>query len=87
MKKFLTLCMFAIVSCVHVETIRYPDGWLVYITCKYSQSYCYQEADIRCPNGYTVDKAGGKRDIVVTGVNGNIGAAPTYNGYLLVKCQ
>ena len=68
--------------------VRGPDGqtWLS-ITCRRSQTECYEKAGEECPNGYEVASNSGGSSMHAFVAGGTLYAGRRYDGEMLVKCK
>ena len=65
-------------------------GWIA-VSCRKSQSNCYEMAGEVCPAGYVTADQEGHAGVAVSGIvtpsSGFVGVHPTYHGDMLIKCR
>ncbi len=90
MKTVLVLALFLVACGASATKVAGPDGkgtWYA-VSCRRSQSNCYEKAGEVCPNGYHVADASDHEGVYVS-AGGFTGTqvTPTYNGEMMIKCK
>lgn len=84
MRQILALVVM-LVGCAESEPVRGPDGTMNWyaVSCRRSQSYCWEEAGRVCPGGYDVADQSQSQGFIAT----QSYAGTTHHGSMLIRCR